>query len=181
MYLDLGSVGERSLTGSYVRKGQAVPRIFNVTQPSKQDECLLEPAFEKLEEEIQAVRQFESVTVATELQAVEKKTAEKPNSLFKDATREASDSFRSVHEELYTLAVAPKGSLLYRKVAIAIFIDFVVAKRALRALDTVSLEVKGGNSQNQSSTKNRRIIQRIARKTFFSQHTAKRRGVKFIC
>ena len=127
----------------------------------------LESGLQALNDEIQAVRQFDSVALATMLHAVEKKAAEQITALFKNAMEKAADSFATIHMQLSSLANTQHHS------ATAVSIDFEGAKKALRALDAVSLKAKAGEVQNQPSARDRTAIQQIVRETLLSQQTVK--------
>ena len=129
-----------------------------------------------MEDEIQAVREFDSKALARVLQGVEKSKAEEISSLFKDAMGKVSESFGKTHKQLSRLLSTAKNPPASAIASAAVTIDFESAKKALRALDAVSLEARTGDSHQHMTAGERTAIQQIVRQTLLSQQAGKGTG-----
>ena len=130
------------------------------------------PVIEAMKDEIQAVREFDSEALARVLHGVEKSEGEEISSLFKDAMGKVADNFGNTHRQLSRLLPTARNSPASVPAAAAVTIDFESAKKALRALDAVSVEAKVGDQQHNITAGDRTAIQQIVRQTLLSHHAA---------
>ena len=139
---------------------------------SKEEGSPAGPVLSAMKDEIQTVREFDSEALARVLHGVEKTKAEEISSLFKDAMRKVADSFGNTHKQLSRLLSKERNFSTSASAAAAVTIDFESAKKALRALDAVSVEAKTGDSQQHITAGDRSAIQQIVRQTLLSHQAA---------
>ena len=136
--------------------------------PSKDGRSPAGPVLEAMKNDIKAVREFDSEALARVLHGVEKSKVEEISSLFKKAMGKVADSFGNTHRQLSRLLPIARNS----SASATVTIDFESAKKALRALDAVSVEAKVGDQQQNITAGDRTAIQQIVRQTLLSHQAA---------